>query len=75
MEAHFSEKHSQLFAESLSNIESSFSHLINSVSMLEEAMEEKDDFFIVLRDIKAIRDSIIEFRRLADQKRKMLILK
>ncbi|MFC4800009.1 hypothetical protein ACFPA1_11705 [Neobacillus sp. GCM10023253] len=73
MEEHPSEKFSQMFEDSLSHIESSFNHLINSLSMLEEAMEERDDFFIVLRDIKAIRDSIIEFKRLADQKRRVLI--
>ncbi|MBS4213253.1 MULTISPECIES: hypothetical protein [Neobacillus] len=75
MEEHVSEKFSQMFEESLSHIESSFTHLLNSLSMLEEAAEEKDDFFIVLRDIKAIRDSILEFKKLADEKRKMLIVK
>ncbi|MGG1399792.1 hypothetical protein ABE288_18535 [Bacillus salipaludis] len=76
----YSEEVSQIFAESLSQIESSFNHLIDSVNLLAIAMKEKncfsaDDFFIVEEDIEGIRDSVTKFKRLAEQKRRVLIIK
>jgi hypothetical protein len=76
----FSEDVNQMFAESLSQINSSFNHLSNMINIFEKAMNEQDyfsidDIFIVERDIDNLRDSISELKRMADRKRGVLIIK
>jgi hypothetical protein len=75
----FSEEVNQVFAGSPSQMNSSFNHLSNTITIFEKAKKEQDcfsidDICIIERDIENLGDSISELKRMADQKRRVLII-
>lgn len=79
MEDHFSEDVSEMLEKSLSQINSSLEHLLNTGNRLENAVIKQDwfsqnDIFIVKRDIEIQSDSISELTRIMDRKRNAFII-
>lgn len=80
MGEYYSEEASQMLSESLSQMNASLNHLVNTINMLGKAIIEKnsfgkDEFFIAERDFEGLRDALVEMKRLGDRKRKVLIIK
>ncbi|MFF2448928.1 hypothetical protein ACFVSW_17745 [Neobacillus sp. NPDC058068] len=79
MEDYFSEDVNEMLEKSLSQINSSLEHLLNTVNKLEYAVIKQDwfsqnDIFIVKRDIEIQSDSISELERIIERKRNAFII-